>query len=138
MNTRQVKKIINTLVALLLLLLLSLLLISFINKPEIKDIRFTNLDKIKNSNIEAQNAEVTNINKAEFDYIIVGYRFGEANSSVILKKGSKEFVLYEGDILENTYELVSVSPDEIVLSAAWRGFQPEANHLWQNPWLFSE
>ena len=59
MNTRQVKKIINTLVALLLLLLLSLLLISFINKPEIKDIRFTNLDKIKNSNIEAQNAEVT-------------------------------------------------------------------------------
>ena len=118
MNTRQVKKIINTLVALLLLLLLSLLLISFINKPEIKDIRFTNLDKIKNSNIEAQNAEVTNINKAEFDYIIVGYRFGEANSSVILKKGSKEFVLYEGDILENTYELVSVSPDEIVLSAS--------------------
>ena len=115
MNTRKIKRIINTLVALLLLFLLSLLLISFINKPEIKDIRFTNLDKIKNSNIEAQNAEVTNINKAEFDYIIVGYRFGEANSSVILKKGSKEFVLYEGDILENTYELESVSPDDIVL-----------------------
>jgi type II secretory pathway component PulC len=125
MNTRQVKKIINTLVALLLLLLISLLLISFINKPEIKDIRFTNLDKIKNSNIEAQNAEVTNINKAEFDYIIVGYRFGEANSSVILKKGSKEFVLYEGDILENTYELVSVSPDEIVLSASGKLYKLE-------------
>ena len=125
MNTRQVKKIINTLVALLLLLLLSLLLISFINKPEIKDIRFTNLDKIKNSNIEAQNAEVTNINKAEFDYIIVGYRFGEANSAVILKKGSKEFVLYEGDILENTYELVSVSPDEIVLSASGKLYKLE-------------
>lgn len=125
MNTRQVKKIINTLVALLLLLLLSLLLISFINKPEIKDIRFTNLDKIKNSNIEAQNAEVTNINKVEFDYIIVGYRFGEANSSVILKKGSKEFVLYEGDILENTYELVSVSPDEIVLSASGKLYKLE-------------
>ena len=107
------------------LLLLSLLLISFINKPEIKDIRFTNLDKIKNSNIEAQNAEVTNINKAEFDYIIVGYRFGEANSSVILKKGSKEFVLYEGDILENTYELVSVSPDEIVLSASGKLYKLE-------------
>ena len=109
----------------MLLLLLSLLLISFINKPEIKDIRFTNLDKIKNSNIEAQNAEVTNINKAEFDYIIVGYRFGEANSSVILKKGSKEFVLYEGDILENTYELVSVSPDEIVLSASGKLYKLE-------------
>ena len=125
MNTRKIKRIINTLVALLLLLLLSLLLISFINKPEIKDIRFTNLDKIKNSNIEAQNVEVTNINKAEFDYIIVGYRFGEANSSVILKKGSKEFVLYEGDILENTYELVSVSPDEIVLSASGKLYKLE-------------
>ena len=125
MNTRKIKRIINTLVALLLLLLLSLLLISFINKPEIKDIRFTNLDKIKNSNIEAQNAEVTNINKAESDYIIVGYRFGEANSSVILKKGSKEFVLYEGDILENTYELVSVSPDEIVLSASGKLYKLE-------------
>ena len=125
MNTRKIKRIINTLVALLLLLLLSLLLISFINKPEIKDIRFTNLDKIKNSNIEAQNAEVTNINKAEFDYIIVGYRIGEANSSVILKQGSKEFVLYEGDILENTYELVSVSPDEIVLSASGKLYKLE-------------
>ena len=125
MNTRKIKRIINKLVALFLLLLLSLLLISFINKPEIKDIRFTNLDKIKNSNIEAQNAEVTNINKAEFDYIIVGYRFGEANSSVILKKGSKEFVLYEGDILENTYELVSVSPDEIVLSASGKLYKLE-------------
>ena len=49
----------------------------------------------------------------------------QANSSVILKKGSKEFVLYEGDILENTYELVSVSPDEIVLSASGKLYKLE-------------
>jgi len=118
MNTRKIKRIINTLVALLLLLLVSMLLISFINKPEIKDIRFTNLNEISKSNIETQTNEVTSINEADFNYTIVGYRFGESNSSVILKKGSKEFVLYEGDILENTYELSSISQDEIIFKAS--------------------
>ena len=99
MNTRKIKRIINTLVALLLLLLFSMLLISFINKPEIKDIRFTNLNEISKSNIETQTNEVTSINEADFNYTIVGYRFGESNSSVILKKGSKEFVLTtDGDV----------------------------------------
>ena len=125
MNTRKIKKIINTLVALLLLLLVSMLLISFINKPEIKDIRFTNLNEISKSNIETQTNEVTSINEADFNYTIVGYRFGESNSSVILKKGSKEFVLYEGDILENTYELSSISQDEIIFKASGKLYKLE-------------
>ena len=125
MNTRKIKRIINTLVALLLLLLVSMLLISFINKPEIKDIRFTNLNEISKSNIETQTNEVTSINEADFNYTIVGYRFGESNSSVILKKGSKEFVLYEGDILENTYELSSISQDEIIFKASGKLYKLE-------------
>ena len=125
MNTKKIKRIINTLVALLLLLLLSMLLISFINKPEIKDIRFTNLNEISKSNIETQTNEVTSINEADFNYTIVGYRFGESNSSVILKKGSKEFVLYEGDILENTYELSSISQDEIIFKASGKLYKLE-------------
>ena len=125
MNTRKIKRIINTLVALLLLLLVSMLLISFINEPEIKDIRFTNLNEISKSNIETQTNEVTSINEADFNYTIVGYRFGESNSSVILKKGSKEFVLYEGDILENTYELSSISQDEIIFKASGKLYKLE-------------
>ena len=125
MNTRKIKRIINTLVALLLLLLFSMLLISFINKPEIKDIRFTNLNEISKSNIETQTNEVTSINEADFNYTIVGYRIGESNSSVILKKGSKEFVLYEGDILENTYELSSISQDEIIFKASGKLYKLE-------------
>ena len=125
MNTRKIKRIINTLVALLLLLLVSMLLISFINKPEIKDIRFTNLNEISKSNIETQTNEVTSINEADFNYTIVGYRFGESNSSVILKNGSKEFVLYEGDILENTYELSSISQDEIIFKASGKLYKLE-------------
>ena len=125
MNTRKIKRIINTLVALLLLLLVSMLLISFINKPEIKDIRFTNLNEISKSNIETQTNEVTSINEADFNYTIVGYRFGESNSSVILKKGSEEFVLYEGDILENTYELSSISQDEIIFKASGKLYKLE-------------
>ena len=125
MNTRKIKRIINTLVALLLLLLVSMLLISFINKPEIKDIRFTNLNEISKSNIETQTNEVTSINEADFNYTIVGYRFGESNSSVILKKGSKEFIIYEGDILENTYELSSISQDEIIFKASGKLYKLE-------------
>ena len=100
-------------------------LISYINKTEIKDIRFTNLNEISKSNIETQTNEVTSINEADFNYTIVGYRFGESNSSVILKKGSKEFVLYEGDILENTYELSSISQDEIIFKASGKLYKLE-------------
>jgi hypothetical protein len=99
MNTKQVKKLINAFVAILLLALLTMLTISFINKPNIQDIRFTNLDKIKSNNVNNSNQEFKVTDNADFSYVVVGYRFGDVNSSVILKKGNKEFVLYEGDIL---------------------------------------
>ena len=114
MNTKQVKKLINTFIALLLLAMLGMLSLSFINKPNIQDIRFTNLDKIKNNRIDNSNQEIKVTDNADFNYIVIGYRVGDSNSSVIVKKGSKEFVLYEGDILENTYELTSISQDEII------------------------
>ena len=95
MNTKQVKKLINTFIALLLLAMLGMLSLSFINKPNIQDIRFTNLDKIKNNRIDNSNQEIKVTDNADFNYIVIGYRVGDSNSSVIVKKGSKEFVLYD-------------------------------------------
>ena len=125
MNTKQVKKLINTFVALLLLAMLGMLSLSFINKPNIQDIRFTNLDKIKNNRIDNSNQEIKVTDNADFNYIVIGYRVGDSNSSVIVKKGSKEFVLYEGDILENTYELTSISQDEIIFKGSGKLYKLE-------------
>jgi type II secretory pathway component PulC len=125
MNTKQVKKLINTFIALLLLAMLGMLFLSFINKPNIQDIRFTNLDKIKNNRIDNSNQEIKVTDNADFNYIVIGYRVGDSNSSVIVKKGSKEFVLYEGDILENTYELTSISQDEIIFKGSGKLYKLE-------------
>lgn len=125
MNTKQVKKLINTFIALLLLAMLGMLSLSFINKPNIQDIRFTNLDKIKNNRIDNSNQEIKVTDNADFNYVVIGYRVGDSNSSVIVKKGSKEFVLYEGDILENTYELTSISQDEIIFKGSGKLYKLE-------------
>ena len=125
MNTKQVKKLINTFIALLLLAMLGMLSLSFINKPNIQDIRFTNLDKVKNNRIDNSNQEIKVTDNADFNYVVIGYRVGDSNSSVIVKKGSKEFVLYEGDILENTYELTSISQDEIIFKGSGKLYKLE-------------
>jgi type II secretory pathway component PulC len=125
MNTKQVKKLINTFVGLLLIVLLGMLFIDLFSKPNIQDIKFTNLDKIKNNRIDSSNEEIKVTDNADFNYSVIGYRVGDSNSSVIVKKGNKEFVLYEGDILENTYELTSISQDEIIFKGSGKLFKLE-------------
>jgi type II secretory pathway component PulC len=49
-----------------------------------------------------------------FDYKVIGYRSGNIDSSVILKKGNKEFVVAKGEKLEGVYELIKVSKDEVI------------------------
>ena len=125
MNTKQVKKLINTFIGLLLIVLLGMLFIDLFSKPNIQDIKFTNLDKIKNNRIDSSNEEIKVTDNADFNYSVIGYRVGDFNSSVIVKKGNKEFVLYEGDILENTYELTSISQDEIIFKGSGKLFKLE-------------
>ena len=125
MNTKQVKKLINTFIGLLLIVLLGMLFIDLFSKPNIQDIKFTNLDKIKNNRIDSSNEEIKVTDNADFNYSVIGYRVGDSNSSVIVKQGNKEFVLYEGDILENTYELTSISQDEIIFKGSGKLFKLE-------------
>ena len=125
MNTKQVKKLINTFIGLLLIVLLGMLFIDLFSKPNIQDIKFTNLDKIKNNRIDSSNEEIKVTDNADFNYSVIGYRVGDSNSSVIVKKGNKEFVLYEGDIIENTYELTSISQDEIIFKGSGKLFKLE-------------
>ena len=79
-----------------------------INVPNVVDISFNSNSKELISNTEAMN------NIPSFDYLLIGYRSGKNDSSVILKKGNKEYVVAKGEKLEGTYELIEVTKDEVI------------------------
>ena len=72
------------------------------------DISFNSNSKELIGNTEAIN------NIPSFNYQLIGYRSGKNDSSVILKKGNKEYVVVKGEKLEGTYELIEVTKDEVI------------------------
>ena len=45
---------------------------------------------------------------------MIGYRSGSSESSVILKKGNKEYFVVEGEKLVGKFELIEVNKDEVI------------------------
>ena len=95
MNFIRFKQVAIMILALPALYFICLLFLSFINKPVIKDINVPDMTNFEfKSN---QNDMSDKYNQVEssltFDYELIGYRAGSNNSSVILKKGNKEYVL---------------------------------------------
>jgi len=116
MNFIRFKQVAIMILALPALYFICLLFLSFINKPVIKDINVPDMTNFEfKSN---QNDMSDNYNQVEssltFDYKLIGYRAGSNNSSVILKKGNKEYLVAKGEKLEGVYELIEVSKDEVV------------------------
>ncbi len=116
MNFIRFKQVAIMILALPALYFICLLCLSFINKPVIKDINVPDMTNFEfKSN---QNDMSDNYNQVEssltFDYELIGYRAGSNNSSVILKKGNKEYLVAKGEKLEGVYELIEVSKDEVV------------------------
>ena len=118
MKTIKIKQIVISSFGLISAILISFMILGVLQKPKIHNIDFISLDTAENKLLNNSNQQVTSIENTDFSYTIVGYRYGKSNSSVIVKKGSKEFVLYEGDILENTFELISISPNEIIFKGS--------------------
>ena len=118
MKTIKIKQIVISSFGLISAILISFMILGVLQKPKIQNIDFISLDTAENKLLNNSNQQVTSIENTDFSYTIVGYRYGKSNSSVIVKKGSKEFVLYEGDILENTFELISISPNEIIFKGS--------------------
>ena len=116
MNFIRFKQVAIMILALPALYFLFLLFLSFINKPVTKDINvpdMTNFEFQSNQNdIRDNNNQIES--PLTFDYKLIGYRAGSNNSSVILKKGNKEYVVSKGEKLEGVYELIEVSKDEVV------------------------
>ena len=116
MDFIKIKKIIILVLALPVLFLTGSSIITFINQPDIKDINIPDMTDFSfastQGSLEDNSKNIQNI--PSFDYKVIGYRSGEIDSSVILKKGNKEFVVAKGEKLEGVYELIKVSKDEVI------------------------
>ena len=116
MDFIKIKKIIIFVLALPALYLIASNMSLIFNRPDIKNINVPNVVDISfNSNSKEliSNTEAMN-NIPSFDYLLIGYRSGKNDSSVILKKGNKEYVVAKGEKLEGTYELIEVTKDEVI------------------------
>ena len=116
MDFIKIKKIIILVLALPVLFLIGSTISTFINQPDIKDINIPDMTDFSfastQGSLEDNSKNIQNI--PSFDYKVIGYRSGEIDSSVILKKGNKEFVVAKGEKLEGVYELIKVSKDEVI------------------------
>ena len=116
MDFIKIKKIIILVLALPVLLLMGSSISTFINQPDIKDITISDMTDFSfasaQGSFEDNSKNIQSI--PSFDYKVIGYRSGNIDSSVILKKGNKEFVVAKGEKLEGVYELIKVSKDEVI------------------------
>ena len=116
MDFIKIKKIIIFVLALPALYLIASNMSLIFNRPDIKNLNVPNMADISfNSNSKELigNTEAIN-NIPSFNYQLIGYRSGKNDSSVILKKGNKEYVVAKGEKLEGTYELIEVTKDEVI------------------------
>ena len=116
MDFIKIKKIIILVLAVPALYLFFININLMLNKPEIKKLNVPNISDfefISNTN-NSQNETATIKDIPSFDYKIIGYRSGKKDSSVILRKGNKEFVVAKGEKLEDVYELIEVTKDEVI------------------------
>lgn len=113
-NFKILKKILTLFILLPSAFLAFLLVLSFINSPEIHNIEDINLSNITSMNTLDKKNYVVNDEEMldDFNYKLIGIRSGLSDSSVIVKKGNKEFLVNLGDTLDNLYELVEVNQND--------------------------
>ena len=116
-NYLLIKRLFFALLLIAVIYFLFLITNSFINKPVIKDISITNLDGINISqsiNQPNENIVATSNNEIKFEYKLIGIRAGDDDSSVIVKKANKEYLVRLGESLDDNFELIQVLPNTAV------------------------
>lgn len=86
------------------------------NQPDIKDIGIIKFDDIiaNESLTKSQELILDNQSDVDFDYKLIGIRSGGKDSSVIVKKANKEFLVVVGEMLEGRFELIEVTNNSAV------------------------
>tara|TARA_B110000977_G_scaffold105163_1_gene137216 strand:+ start:741 stop:1145 length:405 start_codon:yes stop_codon:yes gene_type:complete len=116
LNFKNTKKILLLALVTPSIFLLAMVILSLASSPDIKIISSISLKDIntsKSSNGDLSEISETSINTT-FEYKLIGIRSGEINSSVIVKKANKQYVVALGDKLDDLYELIEVSQNGAV------------------------
>ena len=116
LNFKVLKNIILFLFLLISTFLVYLLFLSYKNTPVIKEIGNINIDDFVSEQSLISNDSYVSDKEIEinFNYKLIGIRSGGENSSVIVKKANKEYLVVRGQLLENTFELVEVNQNSAV------------------------
>lgn len=116
LNFKNIKKVLLVVLITPSIFMLLMSTYSLVNKPNIKKINPINIKDIKAPNtFDNISSETTDkLNTEPFNYILIGIRAGRVDSSVIVKKGNKEYVVALGERLEDLYILTEVSKNEAV------------------------
>ena len=116
LNFKNIKNFLLVLVITPSAFLLLMSAYSLFNKPDIKSINPINIKDIETINsFDDISPETTDkLNTEPFNYKLIGIRAGKVDSSVIVKKGNKEYVVALGESLEDLYILTEVSKNEAV------------------------
>ena len=114
MNFIKIKIFFLLILSVPVFILIANLLISFTNQPDIKNLNIPDMTDFSFNTNPIDESSKNIKTTPDFEYKLIGYRSGNTDSSVILKKGNKEFVVAKGEKLEGVYELVEVTKDEIV------------------------
>ena len=126
-NFKLLKKIFLSILILPAGLLIFSLFLSFLNKPVIDKIENLNFNELKNESILIKEKDylIEENNQVEFNYILIGIRSGNKDSSVIVKKGNKEFLVNLGDLLEGSFELVEVNQNDALFRKGQKMYKIE-------------
>ena len=129
LNFKNTKKILLVVLVMPSIYLLGMLALSISSTPEIKIISSINLKDINTSNsFNESPTEIsdTTINTT-FEYKLIGIRSGEINSSVIVKKANKQYVVALGDKLDDIYVLIEVNQNDAVFRNGQKIYKLENN-----------
>ena len=72
------------------------------------------------------NTTITESADDDFEYEVIGYRASTGErSSVVLKKNNQEFVVQEGELLDNRYTLTNVEKDKVTFTFSGQIYELE-------------
>ena len=98
-------------------LLVNTLILNSSNK--IEDFSVIRPINVQNSSIRG---DISNTPPASFNYELSAVRLGDENTSVIVKKGGKEYVVQINELLENKYKLIQVDKSVIIFEFQGKKF----------------
>ena len=98
-------------------LLVNTLILNSSNKVE----DFSIIRPINIQNTSLQN-NISNTPPSSFNYELSAVRLGDENTSVIVKKSGKEYVVQINELLESKYKLIQVDKNQIIFEFQGKKF----------------